>query len=72
MKKRAITMNSESQNKSYLTNHREIRIEFDFHKERLTMNQVMERVNIIQAYNPDREVYMDGDTYAIVSAARVE
>jgi hypothetical protein len=42
------------------------RIFIDFREEKLTMMQVMERVRVLQAENPDYEIFMDGDRFAIV------
>ncbi len=47
------------------------RIFIDFREERLTMMQVMERVRILQKENPDYEIFMDGDRFAIVGRKKV-
>lgn len=47
---------------------RTIYTEIDFHNVRMTMAQVFEAVRVLQERHPSREVYMDGDLYAIVSA----
>lgn len=47
---------------------RRIYTEIDFHNVRMTMAQVYEAVKLLQERYPSREVYMDGDLYAIVSA----
>ncbi len=44
----------------------------DFHRENLTMTQVMERVAELQKQYPDYEIFMDGDRYAIVGRRRKE
>lgn len=36
----------------------------------LTLSQVMERIVELQAEHPDEEIFMDGDTYAIVGRPR--
>lgn len=36
----------------------------------LTLSQVMARIVELQAEHPDREIFMDGDTYAIVGRLR--
>ncbi len=46
------------------------RIFIDFHKEKLTMMQVMEAVERLKKENPDYEIFMDGDAYAIVGRRR--
>jgi hypothetical protein len=47
------------------------RIFIDFREERLTMMQVMERVKVLQQENPDYEIFMDGDRFAIVGRKKV-
>lgn len=47
-----------------------MRIEMDFHKVRATMTEVMDFVNREMAAHPDREYYMSGNYYAIVSVPR--
>jgi hypothetical protein len=46
------------------------RIFIDFRKEKLTMMQVMEKVKVLQQENPDYEIFMDGDKFAIVGRRR--
>ncbi|AMK13135.1 hypothetical protein AUP07_0075 [methanogenic archaeon mixed culture ISO4-G1] len=46
------------------------RIFIDFHKEKLTMVQVIEAVNRLQKEYPEYEIFMDGDAYAIVGRRR--
>lgn len=45
----------------------QIRIEIDIRTSELTMLQVVEEVKRMQNENPDRDYYMDGDCYAVVS-----
>ncbi len=42
----------------------------DIRKSTLTMGQVIEEVARLQKEYPDYEVFMDGDTYAIVGRRR--
>lgn len=49
-----------------------MRIEMDFHKVRATMTEVMDFVNREMAAHPDREYYMSGNYYAIVSVPKFE
>ena len=37
----------------------------------LTLSQVMERIGQLQAEHPHLEIFMDGDSYAIVGRPRV-
>jgi len=46
------------------------RIEIDFHKTKMTMADVLKAVERLKEENPDREYYMDGDCFAIVSKER--
>ena len=50
----------------------ECRIEIDARTCDLTMAQVMDLIRERKAANPDREYWLDGDAYAIVSAKRGE
>ncbi len=49
-----------------------LRVEIDFHEVKATMVEVIDYVNTQIRENPDREYYMDGDLYAIVSKPRAE
>ena len=42
----------------------------DFHKSKMTMAQVLHAVEVIKQNHPDEEIYMDGDTFAIVGKKR--
>ena len=42
------------------------RIFIDFHERKLTMMEVMQEVSRLQKENPEYEIFMDGDAYAIV------
>ena len=46
------------------------RIFIDIRTSPLTMMQVIEKVKQLQAENPDYEIFMDGDAYAIVGRRR--
>lgn len=46
------------------------RIEIDCRKTRMTMAAMMQTIQKLQAENPDREYYMDGDCFSIVSKER--
>jgi len=48
------------------------RIFIDFHKENLTMMQVLTRVAELQKEYPEYEIFMDGDRFAIVGRRRKE
>ena len=48
------------------------RIFIDFHKEKLTMMEVMMKVAELQRQYPEYEIFMDGDSYAIVGRRRKE
>jgi hypothetical protein len=48
------------------------RIFIDFHKENLTMMQVMTKVEELKKQYPEYEIFMDGDNYAIVGRRRKE
>lgn len=48
------------------------RIFIDFHKEKLTMMEVMNKVSELQKQYPEYEIFMDGDSYAIVGRRRKE
>lgn len=59
-----------------LTNHSEVKktdyIKFiDIKTCDLTLSQVMERIGQISAENPHLEIFMDGDSYAIIGRPRV-
>ncbi len=46
-------------------------IEISFHEhKKMTITEVLQFVQKKQQENPDREYFMDGDTYAIVSQER--
>lgn len=47
------------------------RTEIDLYTERMSMVQLMERIHGLIAENPDRNYWMDGDTFSILSAPRV-
>jgi hypothetical protein len=42
------------------------RIFIDFRAEKLTMMEVLGKVEALKAENPDYEIFMDGDRFAIV------
>lgn len=46
------------------------RIFIDIRKENMTMMQVINEVSRLQKENPDYEIFMDGDAYAIVGRRR--
>ena len=48
------------------------RIFIDFHEEKLTMMQVIQKVAELQKQYPEYEIFMDGDAYAIVGRRRKE
>jgi len=47
---------------------RALHVEIDFRTSRMTILQVLDAVEKLKQQYPDREIYMDGDLYAIVSA----
>ncbi len=46
------------------------RVFIDIRTSDLTLSQVMEEIERIKAENPDMEIFMDGDLYAIVGRRR--
>jgi len=48
------------------------RIEIDCRKTRMTTSAMMQTIQKLQAENPDREYYMDGDCFSIVSKEKTD
>ena len=46
------------------------RIEIDFHQIRISMADLMKEIERLQSENPDRDYFMDGDKFAIVSVSK--
>lgn len=54
-----------------MTDRIDLRTEIDFRTERMTMADVMRKIDRMMAENPDREYWLDGDTFSILSALKV-
>lgn len=53
-----------------MTPPKERRIEIDVRKSDITVAQVEAAILIIRKMNPEREVFLDGDLWAIVSQVK--
>ena len=47
-----------------------VHLKVDRNDEKISLREVVERISQIQADNPDREVFWDGDEHAICSRKR--
>ena len=55
-----------------MNNPKDRRVEIDIRSSPITLVEVKAAMLIMQKMNPEREFFMDGDAYAIVSQERIK